>query len=84
MVQFIFRKTDYCIYGGLYKRFFPTIQYLVSCLPKVSAAIAYVQFKGKTSLAERCDVVGVKREKVYEFFHVCLNFMQKELGLYGS
>ena len=33
--------------------------------------------KGTTSPAERCDLGGVKLEKVHEFFQVCLNFCQR-------
>ena len=33
--------------------------------------------KGTASPAERCDLGGVKLEKVHEFFQVCLNLCQR-------
>ena len=36
-----------------------------------------IVIKGTASLAERCDLGGMKLEKVHEFFQVCLNLCRR-------
>ena len=60
------------------------IQYKTNSIQSNLRHVGAFLLKGTTSPAERCDLGGVKLEKVHEFFQVCLIYAKGIATICGS